>query len=154
MSRFPIVLAAALLFAAPASAKVLTVCGGLPDALTRGASELPAARPFAAYAYAAPGGLIRTARIALAEDDSGYDIRLNFGEETETSLRAGGAQILSMGLDASLVHLMVARSEFVPVEHYLFQLDDAGRGELLSGQDSDDRDSGLAHFTCMAPLNG
>ena len=148
MPRFPIVLAAALLFTAPASAKVLTVCGGLPDSLAR--AEVPA-RPFAEYAYAAPGALIRTTRIALAEDDKGYDIRTSFGEENETSLRAGGAQILSMGVDASLVHLMVARSDLVPVEHYLFQLDQAGRGELLSGQDSEERDSGLARFTCSAP---
>jgi hypothetical protein len=148
MSRLMLVLtAAAIAFATPASAKVLTVCGGLPGL----EAEAPEARPFAAFAYAGSGVLVRPARIALTEDAAGYDIHLNWGETNERSLRDAGAQILSMGLDVGIVHLMVARSEASPVEHYLFQLDIAGRGELLSGQDSDDLEGGLARFSCNAP---
>jgi hypothetical protein len=133
--------------AVPASAKVLTVCGGSPilDAPSR--AEIPA-RPFAALAYAAPGALVKAARIALTQDEAGYDIHRDWSEEGGHSLRQAGAQILSLGLDSGIVHLMVARSDVAPIEHYLFQLDASGDGELLSGQDTDE---GLARFSCTAP---
>jgi hypothetical protein len=146
-----ILVGVAVTFAAPAFGKVVTVCGGLPQALEDNRAEVPAARPFAAYAYAAPGALIRSNRVALTEDAAGYDITLNWGEADEHSLRREGAEVLSMGLDESLVHLMVARYEASAVEHYLFQLDARGAGELLSGADTDDETSGLSRFTCRAP---
>jgi hypothetical protein len=149
--RVAVLVAAALGLASPALGKVLTVCGGVPESLAASRADLPATRPYAAFAFAAPDTLVRPARIALTADETGYDIRLNWGEQNEQSLRSAGAEILSAGPDESLVHLMVARTQLSPVEHYLFQLDAAGKGELLSGQDTDDLRNGLARFSCTKP---
>ncbi len=67
--------------------------------------------------------------IALWHDESGFDVLMNWGETREHSLRADGAQIIGAAPKSDLVHLMVAHADG-GFEHFLFNLDENGSGEL------------------------
>jgi hypothetical protein len=117
-------------FVAPASAEVLTVCAN--PAQSSANSERFPSRRFADAIIPLSG---RTdsdddALIALWQDDTGFDILINWGESGQHSLRADGAQIIGSAPDSELVHLMVAHADG-GLEHFLFDLDANGSGELL-----------------------
>jgi hypothetical protein len=125
-----VIVTAAASFATPASAQVLTVCADPSHA---------SATPGRFSTRRLANGIIplsgRTntdddALIALWQDDTGFDILMNWGKSDQHSLRADGAQILGMAPDPGLVHLMVAHADG-GLEHFLFSLDSNGSGELL-----------------------
>ncbi len=68
--------------------------------------------------------------VALWRDDIGFDVLINWGETNQHSLRADGAQIIGAAPNSELVHLMVAHGDG-GLEHFLFDLDQDGSGELL-----------------------
>jgi len=114
----------------PASAEVLTVCTS--PAQKSASADRFSSRPLANAIIPLSG---RTAAdddalIALWQDDEGFDILLNWGESSQRSLRADGAQIIGAAPDLELVHLMVADPQG-RLEHFLFDLDADGSGELL-----------------------
>jgi hypothetical protein len=88
-------------------------------------------------------------QIALARDDKGFDVVLNWHDEGERSLRASGADILDMAVGANLIHLMVAGGD--SLEHFLFSLDDHGAGELLWSSASGDTDARTTRSVCTGP---
>lgn len=75
--------------------------------------------------------------IALWRDDAGFDVLINWGETNERSLRADGAQIIGGAPSSDLVHLMVAHAEG-GLEHFLFNLNEDGSGELMRSSASGD----------------
>jgi hypothetical protein len=117
-------------FVTPASAEVLTVCA-TPAQSSANSERFPTRR--LADAIIPLSGRANTdddALIALWQDDAGFDILINWGESGQHSLRADGAQILGAAPDSELVHLMVAHADG-GLEHFLFDLDASGSGELL-----------------------
>ena len=133
-------------FVTPAAADVVTVCSR-PNL-----TPLPAAHiaPLAKLSQALADTRLGSAtgavsQIALARDDKGFDVVLNWHDEGEQSLRASGADIFDMALGANLIHLMVAGGAD-SLEHFLFSLDDDGAGELLWS-----RASGETRSVCTSP---
>jgi len=117
-------------FVTPASAEVLTVCTS-PTQSSANSERFPSRR--FADAIIPLSGRTNTdddALIALWRDDAGFDILFNWGERSQHSLRSDGAQILGAAPDSELVHLMVAHADG-GLEHFLFDLDASGSGELL-----------------------
>ena len=138
-------------FVTPAVADVLTVCSR-PNL-----SPLPAAQiaPLAKLSQALADARLGSAagavsQIALARDDKGFDVVLNWHGEGEQSLRASGADIFDTALGANLIHLMVS-SGAGSLEHFLFSLDDDGAGELLWSRASDDSDASPSRSVCTSP---
>src|SRR3979490_1269436 len=128
------------LFVTPAMADVVTVCSR-PNLTPLSATQLaPLAKLSQAFADARLGSATGPApQVALARDDKGFDVVLNWHDEGEQSLRASGADILDTTLGDNLIHLMVAGGTG-SLEHFLFSLDDDGAGELLWSRASDDSD--------------
>jgi hypothetical protein len=136
----------------PASAEILTVCANS----TRSSATLEALPPtrFAGTLIPLSGQtrLKDDALIALWRDDEGFDILINWGGSDRKSLRAEGAQVIGASPSSSLVHLMVAY-EGGTLEHFLFDLDDDGAGELLRSVASDvpDESSFDTNAVCFKP---
>ena len=119
-----------VLFVVPAAAEVLTVCAN-PAQSSAGPERFPTKR--LADAIIPLSGRTSTdddTLVALWQDDDGFDILMNWGESSQHSLRKDGAQIIGMAPDLELVHLMVAHADG-GLEHFLFDLDGNGSGELL-----------------------
>ena len=136
------------LFVTPALADVVTVCD-MPSQFPTSASQ---AAPFAKLSRALAGsrdnfGPAMAPQIALARDERGFDVVLNWRNDGEKSLRAAGADIYGMETGPNLVHLMVER-DAGNLEHFLFSLDDDGAGELLW---SDETDAHAARSVCARP---
>jgi hypothetical protein len=133
----------------PAAAQVLTVCAN-PSQNSATSERFPYRR--LADAIIPLSGRTETrdddSLIALWRDDKGFDILVNFGKRDQHSLRADGAQILGMAPDNELVHLMVARGDG-GLEHFLFDLDANGAGELL--RSSSDNDVPDITAVCVKP---
>ena len=113
----------------PASAEILTVCASSAQSSPR-SERLPARR--LADSIIPLGGVADAeseAMVALWRDDIGFDVLMNWGETDQHSLRADGAQIIGAP-NSELVHLMVAHGDGA-LEHFLFDLDQDGSGELL-----------------------
>ncbi len=109
------------IWANAASAEVLAVCGE-PQKEPAGLSAMLGITP------ASSGDV---AQLALVRDASGFDIVLNWGDPSQHSLRAEGADILGDQLDGNFFHLLVARPQGLGLEHFLFNLEDLGPGELV-----------------------
>src|SRR5712671_5479657 len=139
-------------FVTPAMADVVTVCArpNLAAALpaTQMAPLAKLSQAFADARLAPTTGAV--SRIALARDDKGFDVVLNWHDEGEQSLRASGADILDTTLGDNLIHLMVADGAG-SLEHFLFSLDDDGAGELLWSGASDDSDASTSRSVCTSP---
>ena len=145
-----VIVTAAASVVTPASAQVLTVCA-TPAQSSATAERFPMRR--LADAIIPLSGRPDTAvdddtLIALWQDDKGFDILVNFGKRDQHSLRADGAQILGMAPDNELVHLMVAHGDG-GLEHFLFDLDENGSGELL--RISSDNDVADTTAVCVKP---
>ena len=135
----------------PAMADVVTVCARPNLAALPATQMAPLAKLSQAFADArlAPTtGAV--SRVALARDDKGFDVVLNWHDEGEQSLRASGADILDTTLGDNLIHLMVAGGAG-SLEHFLFSLDDDGAGELLWSRASDDSDAHTSRSVCTGP---
>lgn len=136
----------------PAAAQILTVCAN--SAQSSADPDRFSPRPLA-DAIIPLGGLANTdddALIALWHDDGGFDILVNWGESDQHSLRADGAQIIGMAPSSELVHLMVAHSDG-GLEHFLFNLDSNGAGELVRSLAGDVPDSApvSSNAVCAKP---
>ena len=140
--------AASVTFASPASADVVTVCGGTGQNARANVLELPSMRPFAAFALATVPALSPDGQIALAQDASGYDLVVNWGGEGERSLRTSGADIRSLGLGPEIVHLIVTSAPEAVEQHFLFSLSETGEGDLLWGSDDAPEGADLNRATC------
>jgi hypothetical protein len=132
----------------PASAEVVTVCGTTADASRNGPATI----------FSGPlqrlGGRAEPeveSLIALWRDDQGFDILLQWGESGQHSLRNDGAQIVGMSPDLAFVHLLVAHEG--ALEHFLFNLDAQGSGELVRSGVDDAAGAGLgdAPAACVKP---
>ncbi|HMI98079.1 MAG TPA: hypothetical protein VK479_16340 [Micropepsaceae bacterium] len=139
------------LFVTPAVADILTVCSR-PDLTPLSATQMaPLAKLSQAFADARLGSATGAAsQVALARDDKGFDVVLNWHGEGEQSLRASGADIFDMALGDNLIHLMIAGGAG-GLEHFLFSLDDDGAGELLWSRASDDADAHTSRSVCTSP---
>lgn len=150
-SALLIVTAASLAFlSAPAAAtEVVTVCGSHPATVQApsGSRDFQLSRVLALSAETIDP--IGNKSIALVRDERGFDLVINWHQQGEHSLRAGGADILEMDL-GSLIHLMVA-DEQKHVEHYLFSLDEDGAGDLLWNSESLREDDAASSFACTKP---
>ncbi len=117
-----VVLSAVLgIWANAASAEVLAVCGE-PQKEPAGLSAMLGIMP------ASSGNV---GQLALVRDSTGFDIVLNWGDTSQHSLRADGAEIMGDQFDGNFFHLLVARPEGLSLEHFVFSLEDLGPGELL-----------------------
>src|SRR6185503_14729978 len=102
----------------PVSAQVLTVCAN-PAQSSVTPDRFPSRR--LADVIIPLSGRANTdgeALIALWQDDTGFDILMNWGESGQHSLRADGAQIVGMAPNSEVVHLMVAHADG-GFEHFL-----------------------------------
>ena len=136
----------------PASAEILTVCANSTQS-SAAPDRLPPSRFASTIIPLSSGTRIEDdALIALWRDDEGFDILVNWGQGDQHSLRADGAQVIGAAPGSPLVHLMVAYKDGA-LEHFLFDLDDAGSGELLRSGASDA--SGASSFDsnaiCLKP---
>ncbi len=131
-----------LLVANSASAEILFVCGGAAeaDAAFSGSSEFSRLMAPTRVSTTSGTGFIE-GQIALSQDEIGYDLVLNWGEANARSLRKAGASITGTGFGTSFVHLVVARSETAPLEHFIFREDRNRLGELVWAQGSDTESS-------------
>src|SRR5258706_15215793 len=138
-------------FVTPAVAEVVTICSRPNFAPLSATQMAPLAKLSQVFADARLGSTTgAVAQVALARDDKGFDVVLNWHGEGEQSLRASGADILDTSLGANLVHLMVAGGSG-SLEHFLFSLDDDGAGELLWSRASDDSDAHTSRSVCTGP---
>jgi hypothetical protein len=132
-----VIVTATASIATPASAQVLTVCAS-PEQSSATPDSFSSRR--LADAIVPLSGRATThddQLIALWQDDKGFDILMNWGKRDQHSLRADGAQILGMAPSSEFVHLMVAHGDG-GLEHFLFDLDADGSGELLRSSSDDD----------------
>ena len=90
-------------------AEILAVCGGASAQANLGVLRTTL------DAETAP-----TPRIALWHDAEGFDLLLNWGAQTQRSLRAENAEIIGNEMGSDLVHLMVIRGKAKDIEHFLF----------------------------------
>jgi hypothetical protein len=136
----------------PASAQLLTVCAS--SAQSSAAPQRFPSRKLADALIPLSGraNANHDALIALWQDDEGFDILVNWGARDQRSLRADGAQILGMTPSPDLVHLMVAHSDG-GLEHFLFNLDATGSGELLRSlaDDVSGSDAESSNAVCVKP---
>jgi hypothetical protein len=125
-----IIVTAAASIVTPASAEILTVCANSTQSSAT-LEPLPPTR-FAGTLIPLSGHtrVEDDALIALWRDDEGFDILINWGGSDQQSLRAEGAQVIGAAPSSELVHLMVAYKDGA-LEHFLFNLDNDGAGELL-----------------------
>src|SRR5258708_24092345 len=147
----PFVTAIVTAIVTPAVADVVTVCARPNLAVLPATQMAPLAKLSQAFADArlAPTtGAV--SRVALARDDKGFDVVLNWQDAREQSLRASGADILDTTLGDNLIHLMVAGGAG-SLEHFLFSLDDDGAGELLWSRAPDDSDARTSRSVCTSP---
>lgn len=115
-------------FVTPASAELVTVCASSTQSEAR--ESLPSSRLAAIIPLGGQSRADEDSLIALTRDETGFDLIVNWGESSEHSLRAEGAEIVGAAPDAELVDLMVAHHNGT-LEHFLFNLDENGSGELL-----------------------
>ena len=122
----------------PAAAEILAVCANSAQSSESSANS-GWSRPLASAIIPLGGRLdeSNSAMIALWRDDSGFDVLINWGESSEHSLRTDGAQIIGGAPSSGLVHLMVAHAEG-ELEHFLFNLNEDGSGELMRRSASGD----------------
>src|SRR5258706_14988036 len=138
-------------FVTPAVADVVTVCSRPSLNALPAAQTAPLAKLSQALADARLGSATGAVpAVALARDDKGFDVVLNWHDQGEQSLRASGANIFDTSLGANLIHLMIAGGAGGP-EHFLFSLDDDGAGELLWSRASDDSDAHTSRSVCTGP---
>jgi hypothetical protein len=133
-----------------AAAEIMTVCrihgGESPTASVGGDFRLLGRLAFSTESVDPAA----TASIALTRDERGFDLIVNWRQENEHSLRAAGADILGMEL-GSLIHLMVPGDQG-RIEHYLFNLDEDGSGDLLWNREASLReDDTSSSFVCTKP---
>jgi len=117
-------LAASLLLtlaSASAGAEVVAVCGTPAAGLLS-----PAALQSAPDAEGAP-----SVPLALWRDANGFDLLLNWGEQSQHSLRAEGADIMGNELGSELIHLVVVRPGAHGLEHFVFSFADDAPGEMV-----------------------
>ena len=122
----------------PAAAEILAVCANSTQS-SAASANLGWSSPLAGAVIPLGGRLdeSNSAMIALWRDDAGFDVLINWGESSEHSLRADGAQIIGASPNSELVHLMVAHAEG-DLEHFLFNLHEDGSGELMRSTTSGD----------------
>jgi hypothetical protein len=97
-------------------------------------------------------GVIAFTNVALWRDEEGFDILINWGRSDEQSLRAEGAQVSGDAPSSVFVHLMVAYADG-ELEHFLFDLDESGAGELLrtAAPDAPAASPSESIATCLKP---
>jgi len=117
-----------------ANAEILAVCGMADTLSTVSYGSLGV---WQTRKETAPEALRSANRIALLRDSAGFDIVLNWGEKSQLSLRAQGAQIMGNEMGVDLVHLVVARTNSHSLEHFLFSFEDDSDGELVWSASSD-----------------
>lgn len=150
------IVTATTLFAAPASAQLVTVCTNAThsSAEPQRFSSRPLADVLIPLSGRAESKLDADADglIALWQDEKGFDILVNWGKADQHSLRDDGAEILGMAPSLDLVHLMVARGDG-GLEHFLFDLDANGSGELLRSlaSEASGADSAMSDAVCVKP---
>jgi len=131
------------------AAEKITVCSAKGAGASQGAGKgfLQLSRLLALPAEDIDAG---NDTIALTQDEQGFDLILNWHQQDEHSLRAGGVDILGTAL-GNLIHVMVAGGQD-RIEHYLFNLDEDGSGDLLwdAGASQRQNDSS-ASFACTKP---
>jgi hypothetical protein len=132
----------------PASAEVVTVCGTTADASRDGPATIFSGPVQRLGGRADPE---IESLIALWRDDQGFDILVQWGESGQHSLRSDGAQIIGMSPDLDFVHLLVAHEG--ALEHFLFNLDERGSGELVrsGGDDAAGASLGATPAACVKP---
>jgi len=133
MTRLLLAIAATVtILATPASAKILFVCGGAaqPEADFSNRSDLSRLFEATRISTTADAGNL-SGQVALFEDENGYDVVLNWGEDNQQSLRDSGASILGNGFGTSLVHLMVSRGADEPLQHFVFSEENNRLGQLV-----------------------
>jgi len=135
-----------------ANAEVLAVCGKA-EALSPVSFGSQGA--WQAGEEAVPQALGKVNQIALLRDSAGFDVALNWGERSQVSLRAEGAQIMGNELGLDLIHLIVARTNSHSLEHFLFSFEDDSRGELIwsASGDGDEAHDGIVSYdvSCTRP---
>ena len=122
-------LAALVLVLSPAAAgaEVLAVCGA-PTGYTNAVVSSALVRPVAGLGTP----------LALSHDAKGYDLLVNWGEKSQHSLRAEGADVQGDALGSELIHLVVIREGSHSLEHFLFSFEDEdGPGDLIWNAPSD-----------------
>jgi hypothetical protein len=102
------------------SAEVLAVCGGVAAQANPGVLRTTLDAETAL-----------TPRIALWHDAEGFDLLLNWGAQTQRSLRAENAEIIGNEMGSDLVHLMVIRGKAKDIEHFLFSFEEDAPGQLI-----------------------
>jgi len=145
------VLIASAFIGAPAAAapEVMTVCGSHQAELTKPSGNAGFQLSSLAGLSAEGIGSLGTESLALTRDHDDFDLILNWHQADEHSLRAAGVDMLGTDL-GGLVHLMVAVSP-EHIEHYLFNLDDDGSGDVLMSRGSSLRDDDALTLACSKP---
>ena len=143
-------LALGLLFSGPAAAKILFVCAA-PIAGEHASTGLLGLLAEPVRVSATPNQLTDAGQIALVHDTGGYDIRLNYGERVERSLRGDGADILATNFGSVFVHVIVSHDE-KSSEHFIFSEEHDGMGSLLWGASTEGTAGNLdRHALCVLP---
>ena len=134
---------------AAAAPEVMTACGIQQAELSKssgnGGFQLSSLSGVSAEGI----GSLGTESLALTRDHGDFDLILNWHQADEHSLRAAGVDVLGMDL-GGLVHLMVVLSP-EHIEHYLFNLDDDGSGDVLLSRGSSLREDDALSLTCTKP---
>jgi len=121
-----------LVISGSAQAKILFVCGATsPEQQASRSFELRSLEPV--RVSATPDRDVEDGQIALVFDTGGYDIRLNYGDRAERSLREEGAGILATPMGNALIHVIVAPETGGEAEHFIFSADHDGLGSVVWG---------------------
>ena len=144
MRRLGLIVAFSLTAAPPTAAEVIAACGHLAPQQAERTPGAASLRTTQLLLSEQAETALKTP-IALWRDAAGFDILLNWGEQSQRSLRAEGAQIIGNEASAGAVHLIVARSETPSMEHFLFSFPDSRPGELVcsAAKDANDENSGV-----------
>ena len=136
---------------APAAAapEVMTVCGSHQAELSRPSGNAGFQLSSLSGSSAEVIGSLGTESLALTRDHDDFDLIVNWHQADEHSLRASGVDLLGTDL-GGLVHLMVAVTP-EHIEHYLFNLDDDGSGDVLMSRGSSLRDDDALTLACTKP---
>jgi hypothetical protein len=92
-------------------------------------------------------------RIALWEDEQGFDLLTDWASTTQQSLRSAGYSAVGVCLGGSLVHLTASTPDGES-EDFLFSLDKRGYGVLRTGTPSAApalQKNALHEFACVMP---
>jgi hypothetical protein len=134
---------------AAAAPEVMTVCGIQQAGLSKPSGNSGFQLSSLSGLSAEGTGSLGTESLALTRDHDDFDIIVNWHQADEHSLRAAGVDVLGMDL-GGLVHLMVALSP-EHIEHYLFNLDDDGSGDVLLSRGSSLREDDALSLACTKP---